>query len=205
MRLRLTPQDTAFFDMLSASADNLVRGVEAAAKIFAPGADHAAIGEEVRKIEHDEDEVTHGILRKLNSTFVTPFDRDDIYRLAGRLDDVMDFVEAAVDLVVLYKLEELPPEVAEQVDVLQRAALITAEAMPRLRTRKDLDVYWIEVNRLENEADRLYRRLLAKLFDGHLDALTVLKVKEVAEQFEAAADAFENVANGIETIVVKET
>jgi predicted phosphate transport protein (TIGR00153 family) len=205
VRLRLTPQDTAFFDMLSASADNLVRGVEAAAKIFAPGADHAAIGEEVRKIEHDEDEVTHGILRKLNSTFVTPFDRDDIYRLAGRLDDVMDFVEAAVDLVVLYKLEELPPEVAEQVDVLQRAALITAEAMPRLRTRKDLDVYWIEVNRLENEADRLYRRLLAKLFDGHLDALTVLKVKEVAEQFEAAADAFENVANGIETIVVKET
>lgn len=205
MRLRLTPQDTVFFDMLSASADNLVLGVQAAAKIFAPGADHAAIGEEVRKIEHDEDEVTHGILRKLNSTFVTPFDRDDIYRLAGRLDDVMDFVEAAVDLVVLYKLEELPPEVAEQVDVLQRAALITAEAMPRLRTRKDLDVYWIEVNRLENEADRLYRRLLAKLFDGHLDALTVLKVKEVAEQFEAAADAFENVANGIETIVVKET
>lgn len=205
MRLRLTPQDTVFFDMLSASADNLVLGVQAAAKIFTPGADHAAIGEEVRKIEHDEDEVTHGILRKLNSTFVTPFDRDDIYRLAGRLDDVMDFVEAAVDLVVLYKLEELPPEVAEQVDVLQRAALITAEAMPRLRTRKDLDVYWIEVNRLENEADRLYRRLLAKLFDGHLDALTVLKVKEVADQFEAAADAFENVANGIETIVVKET
>jgi predicted phosphate transport protein (TIGR00153 family) len=205
VRLRLTPQDTAFFEMLTASANNLVRGVEAAAKIFAPGADHAAIGEEVRKIEHDEDEVTHGILRKLNSTFVTPFDRDDIYRLAGRLDDVMDFVEAAVDLVVLYKLEELPPEVAEQVDVLQRAALITAEAMPRLRTRKDLDIYWIEVNRLENEADRLYRRLLAKLFDGHLDALTVLKVKEVAEQFEAAADAFENVANGIETIVVKET
>jgi uncharacterized protein Yka (UPF0111/DUF47 family) len=136
---------------------------------------------------------------------VTPFDRDDIYRLAGRLDDVMDFVEAAVDLVVLYQLDELPAEVAEQVDVLQRAALITAEAMPRLRTRKDLDVYWIEVNRLENEADRLYRRLLAKLFDGHLDALTVLKLKEVADQFEAAADAFENVANAIETIVVKES
>jgi predicted phosphate transport protein (TIGR00153 family) len=205
VRLRLTPQDTAFFDMLSASADNLVRGVEAAAKILAPGADRVAVGEEVRKIEHEEDEVTHGILRKLNSTFITPFDRDDIYRLAGRLDDVMDFFEAAVDLVVLYKLDELPSEVAEQVDVLQRAALITAEAMPRLRTRKDLDVYWIEANRLENEADQLYRRLLAKLFDGHLDALTVLKVKEVADQFEAAADAFENVANAIETIVVKET
>jgi predicted phosphate transport protein (TIGR00153 family) len=205
VRLRLTPQDTTFFDMLSASADNLVLGVQALAKIFDPAADRKSVGEEVRKIEHEEDEVTHGILRKLNSTFITPFDRDDIYRLAGRLDDVMDFMEAAVDLVVLYKLEELPPEIAEQVDVLQRAALITAEAMPRLRTRKDLDVYWIEVNRLENEADRLYRRLLAKLFDGGYDALTVLKLKEVAEQLEAAADAFENVANAVETIVVKES
>jgi predicted phosphate transport protein (TIGR00153 family) len=205
VRLRLTPQDTTFFDMLSASADNLVLGVQALAKIFDPAADRKSVGEEVRKIEHEEDEVTHGILRKLNSTFITPFDRDDIYRLAGRLDDVMDFMEAAVDLVVLYKLEELPPEIAEQVDVLQRAALITAEAMPRLRTRKDLDVYWIEVNRLENEADRLYRRLLAKLFDGGYDALTVLKLKEVAEQLEAAADAFENVANAVETSVVKES
>jgi predicted phosphate transport protein (TIGR00153 family) len=205
VRLRLTPQDTTFFDMLSASADNLVLGVQALAKIFDPSVDRKAVAEEVRKIEHEEDEVTHGILRKLNSTFITPFDRDDIYRLAGRLDDVMDFMEAAVDLVVLYKLEELPPEIAEQVDVLQRAALITAEAMPRLRTRKDLDIYWIEVNRLENEADRLYRRLLAKLFDGRYDALTVLKLKEVAEQLEAAADAFENVANPVETIVVKES
>jgi uncharacterized protein len=205
VRLRLTPPDTTFFDMFTASADNLVRGVQAVAKIFDPGADRKAIGEEVRRIEHEEDEVTHGILSKLNSTFITPFDRDDIYRLAGRLDDVMDFMEAAVDLVVLYKLDELPPEIAEQVEVLRRAAVITAEAMPRLRGRKDLDVYWIEVNRLENEADQLYRRLLAKLFNGGFDALTVLKLKEVAEQLEAAADAFENVANAIETIVVKES
>ncbi len=205
MRLRLTPQDTAFFEMFTASANNLVIGVETAAKLFVSGADRRAISEEVRRIEHEEDEVTHAILRKLNSTFVTPFDRDDIYRLAGRLDDVMDFVEAAVDLVVLYKLGDLPEEIAEQVEVLQRAALLTAEAMPRLRKRIDLDVYWIEVNRLENEADRLYRRLLARLFDGGYDALTVLKLKEVADQFEAAADAFENVANAIETIVVKES
>jgi len=205
VRLRLTPQDTTFFDMFTASADNLVVGVQTVAKIFEDGADRRAISEEVRRIEHAEDEVTHGILSKLNSTFITPFDRDDIYRLAGRLDDVMDFMEAAVDLVVLYKLGELPQEIAEQVDVLHRAAIITAEAMPRLRTRKDLDVYWIEVNRLENEADQLYRRLLARLFDGEYDALTVLKLKEVAEQFEGAADAFENVANAIETIVVKES
>jgi uncharacterized protein len=205
VRLRLTPQDNSFFDMLTESANNLVLGAEAVAKLFVRGADRPAISEEIRRIEHAEDEVTHGILRKLNVSFVTPFDRDDIYQLAGRLDDVMDYMEAAVDLVVLYKLGDLPQEIAEQVDVLRRAALLTAESMPRLRSRKDLDSYWIEVNRLENEADQLYRRLLAKLFDGTFDAITVMKLKEIAEQLEAAADAFEDVANSIETIVIKES
>jgi predicted phosphate transport protein (TIGR00153 family) len=205
VRLRLTPQDNSFFDMLTESANNLVLGAEAVAKLFTSGADRQAISEEVRRIEHAEDEVTHGILRKLNVSFVTPFDRDDIYQLAGRLDDVMDYMEAAVDLVVLYKLGDLPQEIAEQVDVLRRAALLTAESMPRLRTRKDLDSYWIEINRLENEADQLYRRLLAKLFDGTFDAITVMKLKEIAEQLEAAADAFEDVANSVETIVIKES
>ena len=203
--MRLTPQDNTFFDMLTASANNLVVGVEAVATLFLPNADRVAIANDVRRIEHEEDEVTHGILRKLNATFVTPFDRDDIYRLAGRLDDVMDFMEAAVDLIALYKVGELPTEVAEQVAVLRQLAVLTAEAMPRLRTRKDLDVYWIEANRLENEADQLYRRLVAKLFNGDFDAITILKMKEIAEQFESAADAFENVANAIETIVVKES
>ncbi|MCL6537466.1 MAG: DUF47 family protein [Acidothermus sp.] len=205
MRLRLTPQGPAFFEMFASSAATLVRGIEAAARIFLPDVDRTEVAAEVRRVEHEADEITHDILRKLNSTFVTPFDRDDIYRLAGRLDDVMDFVEAGTDLIVLYRLEELPQEIAEQVEVLRRAAAVTAEAMPRLRTRKGLDAYWIEVNRLENEADQLHRRLLAKLFDGHLDALTVLKLKEVCDQFESAADAFENVANTVETIVVKET
>jgi predicted phosphate transport protein (TIGR00153 family) len=205
VRLRLTPQDNSFFDMLTESANNLVLGAEAVAKLFVDGADRQAISEEVRRIEHAEDEVTHGILRKLNVSFVTPFDRDDIYQLAGRLDDVMDYMEAAVDLVVLYKLGDLPEVIAEQVDVLRRAALLTAESMPRLRTRKDLDSYWIEINRLENEADQLYRRLLAKLFDGSFDAITVMKLKEIAEQLEAAADAFEDVANSVETIVIKES
>jgi predicted phosphate transport protein (TIGR00153 family) len=205
VRLRLAPQDNSFFDMLTESANNLVLGAEAVAGLFAVGADRQAVSDEVRRIEHAEDDVTHGILRKLNVSFVTPFDRDDIYQLAGRLDDVMDYMEAAVDLVVLYKLGDLPQEIAEQVDVLRRAALLTAESMPRLRTRKDLDPYWIEINRLENEADQLYRRLLAKLFDGSFDAITVMKLKEVAEQLEAAADAFEDVANAVETIVIKES
>jgi uncharacterized protein Yka (UPF0111/DUF47 family) len=114
-------------------------------------------------------------------------------------------LEAAVDLVVLYNLGELPLEIAKQVDVLQRAAVLTAASMPKLRSMKNLDPYWIEINRLENEADQLYRRLLAKLFDGTFDAITVMKLKEIAEQLEGAADAFEDVANSIETIVIKES
>lgn len=203
MRLRLTPQDNTFFDMLTESANNLVLGAQAVARLFSQDADRKAISEEVRRIEHAEDEVTHGILRKLNVTFVTPFDRDDIYTLAGRLDDVMDYMEAAVDLVVLYNLGELPQEIAEQVDVLQRAALLTAESMPRLRTRKDLDSYWIEINRLENEADTLNRISIGRLFDTEKDPITLLKWKEIYEVLEEATDRCEDVANVLEQIVLK--
>ena len=159
----------------------------------------------MREAEHDGDEATHAIMRELNESFITPFDREDIYRLASSLDDVMDAMEAAVDLVVLYQIGELPPEVADQVDVLERAAELTAEAMPRLRSMKDLSEFWIELNRLENQADQVYRRLLARLFNGEYDALTVMKLKEVVDQLEAAADAFEHVANTVETIAVKES
>ena len=99
----------------------------------------------------------------------------------------------------------LPAEMGQQVSLLQRCAQVTAEAMPRLRSMKDLSDYWIEVNRLENEADKLYRRLLSRLYSGEFDALEILKLKEVADQLEEAADAFEHVANVVETIAVKES
>lgn len=144
-------------------------------------------------------------MNRLNESFITPFDREDIYRLASNLDDVMDYMEAAADLIVLYQIDHLPKEVIRQVEVLERAAELTAEAMPRLRSMKNLNEYWIEINRLENQADQVYRRLLAKLFGGEYDALTVLKMKEVIDQLEMAADAFEHVANTIESIAVKES
>lgn len=206
MRISLRPQQNAFYPMFAASGDNLVVGARLLKELL--GADMATrkvIAEKMRGAEHAGDEATHAIMRQLNESFVTPFDREDIYRLASSLDDVMDAMEAAVDLVVLYQIEELPPEVADQVDVLERAAELTAEAMPRLRSMKDLSEYWIELNRLENQGDQVYRRLLAKLFNGDFDALTVLKLKEVVDQLEAAADAFEHVANIVETIAVKES
>lgn len=206
MRIRLTPSKTTFYTMFATSGQNLVTGASLLKELLGASMDERKdIAERMRAAEHAGDEATHAIMRQLNETFVTPFDREDIYRLASSLDDVMDFMEAAVDLVVLYNISELPPEIADQVDVLERAAELTADAMPRLRSMKDLSEFWIELNRLENQADQVYRRLLARLFSGEYDALTVLKLKEVVDQLEAAADAFEHVANTVETIAVKES
>jgi predicted phosphate transport protein (TIGR00153 family) len=206
VRFNLRPSKTSFYELFATSGQNLVVGARLLKELLgADASQRKEIAEKMRAAEHAGDEATHAIMRELNETFVTPFDREDIYRLASSLDDVMDFMEAAVDLVVLYNIAELPAEVADQVDVLERAAELTAEAMPRLRGMKDLKEFWIELNRLENQADQVYRRLLARLFSGEYDALTVLKLKEVVDQLEAAADAFETVANTVETIAVKES
>jgi predicted phosphate transport protein (TIGR00153 family) len=204
--LRLTPQNTSFFDLFAAQAKHLVRAGALLGELLGQdGPGRERIAGELRDAEHDCDESTHEIMRMLNSTFVTPFDRQDIYSLASGLDDCMDHMEAAADKIVLYRIDVLPTGVADQVKVLQRAAELTADAMPRLRSMKDLSDYWVEVNRLENEADRTYRKLVAGLFDGASDAILLMKLKEVVEELEAAADAFEKVANHVETIAVKES
>jgi uncharacterized protein len=205
VRFRLTPREDSYYDMFADSANNLVTGARLLVELISDGGNREGIAEKMRACEHAGDEFTHAIMRRLNESFITPFDREDIYRLASSLDDVMDFMEAAADLVVLYKIDDLPGDVVGQVEVLERAAELTAEAMPRLRGMKDLSEYWIEINRLENQGDQVYRRLLAELFGGEYDALTVLKFKEVVDQLEAAADAFEKVANTVESIAVKES
>ena len=205
MRLRLTPRDTSFYDHFTAAATNLVEGARLLGEAVTPGSDRVSVAARMRDIEHASDEITHTVLRSLASTFVTPFDREDIYALASGLDDVMDFMEAAADLLVLYGVGELPEESRSVVGVLARAAEATAAAMPRLQDMKGLEEYWIEVNRLENEADQIYRRTVARLFSGEFDALTALKLKDVADQLEAAADAMEDVADVVETISVKES
>jgi predicted phosphate transport protein (TIGR00153 family) len=206
VRLSLRRQETSFFDLFSAAGENLRVGADLLAEMV-PGDDarRRELAGAIRDCEHVGDEITHQILRQLNQTFVTPFDREDIYRLASRLDDVIDFMEAAADLIVLYDIGELPDGVGHQAEVLGQAARLTAAAMPRLRAMKDLAQYWVEANRLENEADRIYRRLVAHLFGGGYPALDVLKLKEVIDQLEGAADAFEKVADTVESIAVKES
>jgi predicted phosphate transport protein (TIGR00153 family) len=206
VRLRVTPHNSTFYDLFAVSACHLVDGARELTKLL--GVEHSereGCASRMRDHEHAADEATHEIMRKVNSSFITPFDREDIYGLASNLDDCMDLMEAAADLIVLYRIGYLPDGISAQVEVLTRMAELTAEAMPRLRSMSDLSEYWIEINRLENQADQIYRRLLAEVFNNGKDAITVLKLKEVIDLLEAAADAFETVANSVESIAVKES
>jgi predicted phosphate transport protein (TIGR00153 family) len=203
--LRFRPTDDSFYDLFTKLATQLVGGSSLLAEMLNDASDRASIVERMREEEHLADEATHDIIKRVNSTFVTPFDREDIYALASNLDDVMDFMEEAVDLIQLYEIGVLPEELSEQAEVLRRCAELTAATMPRLKTMKDLDEYWIEINRLENAGDKTHRRILAKLFSGQYEALEVLKLKDVVDSLEDAIDAFEKVANTIEQIAVKES
>lgn len=203
---RLTPKEDSFYGLFAISADHLVAGARELTNLLAATdlESRATVVQRIRDLEHEADEATHEIMNRVNSSFITPFDREDIYHLASRLDDCMDHMEEAADLIDLYQVKELPHGVAKQIEILARMAELTAEAMPRLRSMKDLATYWIEINRLENQADKHYRRLVANLFDD-TDAIHVLKMKDIVSAFEAAADAFEAVAHTVEGIAVKES
>ncbi|PPK92070.1 hypothetical protein CLV92_11733 [Kineococcus xinjiangensis] len=206
MRLRLTPQDNSFYDLFASTGRILVEAATVLAEFL--GSDEARRHELARRmedLEHEGDAATHAVLRRVNSSFVTPFDREDIYQLASRLDDCLDEMQAAVDLVIIYRLQELPAALTQVVQVLVRQAELTAAAMPRLRSLAGLSDYWVEVNRLENQADGIYRELLGTLFGGGYDAIEIMKNKEVVEALERAADAFEHVAHTVEAIALKET
>jgi len=203
---RLTPKEDSFFDLFATLAVHLVDGAHELTSLL--GVEHSAreaVASRIRDIEHKADAATHAIMLKVNSSFITPFDREDIYRLASKLDDCMDLMEGAADLIVLYRLGDLPEGISAQVQVLSRMSELTADAMPRLRAMGDLPEYWREISRLENEADQAYRRLVAEVFNNGKDAITVLKLKGVIDELEAAADAFEAVAHTVEGIAVKES
>jgi predicted phosphate transport protein (TIGR00153 family) len=206
MRLRLKPRDTKFFELFSAAGANTVTATGVLCEfVTAPTERRDELARRMHEAEHAGDDATHAIIEQLDRSFVTPFDREDIYRLAIRLDDVIDYMDAAVDLTALYNPEALPDSIQPQVDVLQRCADLTAAAMPRLATLHNLTDFWVQINELENEADQIYRRQLQFLFNGSHDPLTVMKLKEIVDQLESAADAFEHVADVVHTIAVKES
>jgi uncharacterized protein len=203
--LKFRPTDTVFYDLFTEAANHLVEGAGLLAEMLADDVNHEDVAKRMREAEHAADETTHAIIRRVNTTFVTPFDREDIYNLASGIDDVMDMMDEVVDLILLYEVKVLPPELSAQVEVIQRCADITSAAMPGLKSMQDLDEYWIEINRLENVGDKNHRRMLAQLFSGEFKAMEVLKLKDIVESLEGAIDAFEKVANIVEQIAVKES
>jgi predicted phosphate transport protein (TIGR00153 family) len=202
---KFRPVDTTFFDLFTESAQHLVVGAALLAEMFSEASDRDEVVRRMRVAEHDADGTTRAIVNRVNSTFVTPFDREDIHTLANQLDDVMDLLDEAIDMIHIYEVHEIPAEISKQASVIQRCADLTAEAMPRLRTMKGLEDYIAEVNRLERSGDKSYRRILAKLFSGDYKAMEVLRLKDVVECLEKAIDGFELVANTVEQIVVKES
>jgi uncharacterized protein len=206
MGLRLQPRDNTFFDLFSVAGANIGTSVAVLREyVRAPQELRAELAVRMHETEHAGDDTTHAIIEQLDRSFITPFDREDIYRLAIRLDDVIDYLDAAVDLATLYHVGDLPDGVHAQVELLCRAASQTAVAMTKLAKPQHLTQYWVEINELENEADQVYRRLLSWLFSGEHDPLTVLKLKEIIDSLESAADAFEHVADVVHTIAVKES
>lgn len=193
-----------FYEMFVAAADNVAEAAEEFVELIPPAADRRAVAARIRELEHLGDELTHSLIRRLNATFVPPFDSTDVYRLAGCLDDALDFVEEASDRLVLYCVDELPEELIELAQVLVQAGRVTSAGMRGLERRRGLEEYWITMGELEKRADLAYRRFISGLFSSERDALTVMRLKAVGEAMESAADAFEHIANTVETIAVKE-
>lgn len=199
------PRETKFFDMFERSAQNLLKGayiLKDLANDFTTLTENAA---KLERLEHDSDQITHEIMERLNKTFVTPIDREDIHELTAALDDVMDFIEAATERMILYKIKAATPEMKRIADVIFRQAEEINKVMPRLKDLKHAHVmeHCIEINRLENEGDRILREAVANLFDNRTDPLEVIKWRDIYDYLETATDKCEDVAVIIEGIVLK--
>ena len=204
---RLLPRESRFFELFEQHAALTVDGCKEFLSLVATGANIPAKAKRIKEIEEATDRITHQCVEALHKTFITPFDRDDIHRLITRMDDVMDFVEAASERIALYELTEMPSEVRDLADVLLRACGQIAQAVSGLRDMKNAGEVLkncVDVNRLENEADAILRSAVAKLFKEHKDdPIHVIKWKEIYETLETATDRCEDVANIIEGVVLE--
>ncbi|MCW2997806.1 MAG: putative phosphate transport regulator [Solirubrobacterales bacterium] len=197
------PKDREFFDLFEEAASNTVRAAELLDRMLRSFPDGAELARDIRVCEHDGDRITHDIIKRLNNTFVTPIDREDILALASSLDDIVDFTEEVADYLGLYKIEAPMDQAQDLAHVLLEACRLIAEAMPRMRDFRDISHYTVEINRLENDGDRITREAIASLFDGGIDPMVVIRWKDIFERLEDAIDATEHVANVLEAIVIK--
>lgn len=208
MKRRKKDNGPSFFAILTSQAEQLVTGIDLLTTLIkAPEEERYLLRDRLHEVEHAADDLNHSMVQKLNQSFITPIDREDLQALASYLDDCMDLLDEAGDLLVLYNLTDIPEPVfsllGEQLDVLEKCATLTAESMPNLKRPQEMRPYWVEINRLENKGDKAYRRTLKHLFDTGLDPVTIIKLKDIVEVLEECTDTFENLSNAIESIAVK--
>jgi predicted phosphate transport protein (TIGR00153 family) len=197
------PRDRVYFELFEQAGRNILQAAELLDQLLSGYPDSKALAQEILDCEHEGDRITHGIIDRLNHTFVTPIDREDILALASALDDIVDFIEEVADYLGLYKIEAPMDQAIRLAQVLHAAAQQIAEAVPRMRGFRDISHHTVEINRLENEGDRITREAVASLFDGGIDPMVVIRWKDLFERLEAAIDATERVANILEGIVIK--
>jgi uncharacterized protein len=199
------PKEREFFDLFEEAGANIVRATELLERMLARWPDHGELSRDIVVCEQEGDRITHDIIQRLNSTFVTPIDREDIYALASSLDDIVDFVEEVADFMALYRIEAPMEQAQHLTRILHESARQLSQAIPRLRSFKDIHHFTIEVNRLENEGDRVVREALASLFERGIDPMMVIRWKDIFERLEDGIDSTEKTANILEGIVIKNT
>jgi uncharacterized protein len=203
MRLPFIPREEKFFDMFVEDASNVLAGARMLEEFFRSYDQRERLASQLQDLEKRGDTISHDIGHRLENTFVTPFDREDIIQLITRLDDIIDWVEEVADTCILYKIEAPTPEAQAQAAIITKQCEEIVRALEKLKSFKDVAPHWIEVHRLENEGDRVTRQAMADLFTNGDEPMTVIKWKDVYALLESAIDAAEDVANVIERIVVK--
>jgi len=197
------PRDRVYFELFEEAGQNVLQAADLLDRLLSNFPDSKDLAREILICEHEGDRITHDIIDRLNHTFVTPIDREDILALASALDDIVDYTEEVADYLGLYKIEAPMDQAIRLAHVLKESCRQIADAIPRLRGFRDISHYTVEINRLENEGDRITREAVASLFDGGIDPMVVIRWKDLFERLEAAIDAAERVANILEGIVIK--
>jgi uncharacterized protein len=197
------PKDRAFFDLFEAAAGNIVRAAELLDEMLSDFPERSALARDILICEQEGDQITHQLHQRLNQTFVTPIDREDILDLASALDDVVDLTEEAADYLVLYRIEAPMEQAQRLAAILLRCCREVVAAMPLMRNFKPLGQHTVEIHRLENDGDRVVREAMASLFDTGIDPMVVIRWKDIFERLEGAIDATEHVADVLDGIVIK--
>ncbi len=203
MRLRLIPREVRFYDLFVDDAANVLGAARLLEEMLRTYDDIERRAGEIRDAEHVGDEISHDIGHRLESTFVTPFDREDIHALISGLDDILDEIEETADTFVLYRIESPFSTAVELASIIVRQCELLHEALINLRGYRGLDKYWIEVHRLENEGDQLVRNAIARMFESESDPIAIIKWRKVYNLLESTIDKCEDVANIIERITIK--